>query len=258
MRVEEVMSKPAIAIDKDRKLSDAMEIMNKNRISRVLVTNKGKLCGIVAEKDTAKTLGTHRHGKSLTTSLHVSSAMQRALTTIDRTTDAKEAAWLMVEKGILSLPVTDGEKLVGIITATDLLKHLEHSRQKLEKVMSRQVATIAPSKRLVHARRVMLDEKISRFVVMDGEEVAGILTEKDVARAFGTFRDNAQKHQYTRVRNLMVSDVMTQDVKTLSSSAKVGEAAKLMLKNDFSGVPIVDGGKLVGIVTKAELVKLLA
>lgn len=258
LKVEEVMSSPVITIDKDRKLSDAIKIMEKSRISRVVVTERGKLYGIVTEKDIARTLGTHKHGKALPASLHVSSAARALPVTIEKSAGIKEAAWLMVEKGILSLPVVDGEKIIGIITATDLLKQLKNSRQKLGKLINRGIVKISADERLVHARRVMLDNKVSRLIVVEGDNVVGILTEKDVGRAFSAFRFNAEKHQYARVRNLLVADVMTQDVKTLSSDASVGEAVKLMLENGFSGVPVVDEGKLVGIVSKAELVKLLA
>lgn len=79
MLVKDVMTRNVITIDKNRKLSDAMKLMEKNRISRVVVTDSGNLCGIVTEKDIVKTLGSSKTRKVLPSTLHVSAAMRSTL-----------------------------------------------------------------------------------------------------------------------------------------------------------------------------------
>jgi CBS domain-containing protein len=251
------MSRDVICIDKNRKLSDAVNLMEKKEVSRLVVTSDGKVCGMLTEKDIAKHLGSAKHGKALASSLHVSTAMTSDPVILQSGEDVKKAAKLMLDNGISSLPVIRGEEIVGIITKTDLMKILQDSEEKIEEAMTEGVVTISPGERVVHARRIMLDKGITRLVVVEGDKIVGILTEGDAARAFLAFRKAADKYQYSRVRNMIVEDIITQGVKTLNVKAKVGEAAKMMLQNNFSGLPITDGDKLVGIVTKTDLAKLI-
>lgn len=257
MQVRDVMTSNVVTIDKDRKLSDAIRILQKKKISRIVVTDSGKVCGVVTEKDIVKVLGSSRHRKLLPSSLHVSTAMQLGLIVVVEDAEVSEAARLMVQNKIDSLPVVKGEKLVGIVTPTDLLELLLACREKLDGVMSRPVITVLPSDRIVHARRLMLDNGIGRVVVAEGDEVVGILSQRDLMIAFGMFRKAADSYQRSRIRNILVGDVMTQHIKTLDASATVARAAKLMLEDEVSGIPIVQKGRLVGIVTKSDLVRLL-
>ncbi len=259
MKIEELMTKEVVTIDKDRKLSDALELMEKHRISRLVVVNEGKIVGMVTDKDILEVMGSSRYAKKLPSSLHVSTAMSKGVITIGKNANVAEAARLMLEHKIKSLPVVNDDELVGIVTTTDLLKPLQDSEEGVEKVMTRQVITVSPEDRAIHARRLMLDNGISRLVVVEEGRIAGILTERQLGRALGAFKSAADSKQANRVRNLIVEDVMTQTVVTLSNDSTVGEAASLMLERGFSGIPIVDSSdSLVGIVTKTDLVKLLA
>lgn len=255
MKVEEIMSK-AITIDKDRKLSDAIELMEKNNVSSLVVLDEGKVVGMITDKDITRELGSGKHGKMLATSLHVSSAMSSKLVTISKNEDIKEAAKKILENHVSSLPVMDNGELVGIITTTDLIKPLQNSDALVKEIMSNYVVTVSPSDRVVHARRLMLDNDISRVVVVEDDSIVGILTEKDTAKALFAFKKYADNKQFSRVRNLLVEDIMVQNVITLGEGATVGDAAKLMLENDISGLPITKDGRLVGIITKTDLMKL--
>lgn len=162
-----------------------------------------------------------------------------------------------MQNKISSLPVIDGGQLTGIVTTTDLLHVLKDCEEKVGSVVRTNVITVFPTDRIVHARRLMLDNEISGVVVVEEGEVVGMLTERDLMRALGRFKKLADRYQHRRIRNMLVGDVMTQDVKTLEVDATIGEAAKLMLENSISGIPVTEKGKLVGMVTKADLVELL-
>ena len=258
MKTEQLMTPEVVTIDKDRKLSDALEIMEKHRISRLVVVNEGKIVGIVTDKDILEVMGSSRYANKLPSSLHVSTAMSRGVITVGKEADVSEAARLMLRHRIKSLPVVNDGELVGIVTTTDLLKPLQDSEERVEKVMTRRVITISPEDRAIHARRLMLDNGISRLVVIEEGNIVGILTERQLGRALGAFKSAADSKQANRVRNMIVEDVMTQAVVTLSSDSTVGEASRLMLERGFSGIPIVDAGdNLAGIVTKTDLMKLL-
>lgn len=255
MNVEEVMTREVFSIDKDRKLSDALEAMKKNSVSRLVVVNDSQPAGIITEKDILESLGAGKHGTLLPSSLHISSAMSRELITIREENSLKEASQLMLEKNIRSLPVR-GEGIVGIITTTDLIKPLAESSTPVSRIMRSPVITATPTDRAVHARRLLLDNCVGRLVVVEGDTIAGILTQGQLGRAMAAFKKNADTYQANRVRNLMVEDVMDQNAITIEEGSTCGEAAKLMLEKDFSGLPVVREGKLVGIVTKRDLLTL--
>jgi CBS domain-containing protein len=61
------------------------------------------------------------------------------------------------------------------------------------------------------------------------------------------------KYKNARIRNLLVEDVMTQNVKTMDGEATLDEAATKMLENRFSGIPVEIDGVLAGIITKTDL-----
>jgi len=257
MLVKDVMTRNVITIDKNRKLSDAMKLMEKNRISRVVVTDSGNLCGIVTEKDIVKTLGSSKSRKILPSTLHVSAAMRSTLIVAKKNAEIREAALLMTQNKINSLPVIDRGQLTGIVTTTDILKVLKGCEEKVSSVLNRHVITVFPTDRIVHARRLMLDNEISGLAVVEEGEVVGMLTERDLMRALGRFKKLADRYQHRRIRNMLVGDVMTQDVKTLEVDATVADATRVMLENSISGIPVTEKGKLAGMVTRGDLLKLL-
>ncbi len=255
MNVGDIMTEEVVTIHKDRKLSDALDLMEKNRVSRLLVVNGDELAGIITERDILDTLGSGKHSNMLPSRLHVSSAMSKNLITITKDIDIKEAARVMLEKNIRSLPVVN-PTLEGIVTTTDLLKPLTDSSVPVKDIMKSPVITVSPTDRAVHARRLMLDNNVGRLVVVEDFKIVGILTQRQLGRAMAAFKKSADRLQANRIRNLLVEDVMTQSVTTISEDATAGEAAKLMLEKGFSGLPVVREETLVGIVTKKDLVKL--
>ena len=230
MNVEELMTKKVVSIDKNRKLSDAVNLMDKKKISRVIVTSDGEFCGMLTEKDIAEHIGSARHGKSSPTSLHTSTAMNPSFISTSPDTSIEKAAKKMLKSGISSLPVLNDGKLAGIVTKTDIVRTLEASETKLEDIMKTNVTTVSPNDRIVHARRLMLDNKIGRVVVVDNGEVVGILTGMGAARALYNFKAVTDRGHSSRIRTITVEDTMTPKVITLDTKAKVKDAVKIMIK----------------------------
>jgi CBS domain-containing protein len=120
--------------------------------------------------------------------------------------------------------------------------------------MQTDLITVSPNDRLVHARRCIIDKEIGRLPVVEENILEGILTAKDVAKAMTSFRKIVpDKYKNARIRNLLVEDVMTQNVKTMDGEATLDEAATKMLENRFSGIPVEIDGVLAGIITKTDL-----
>ncbi|NOZ76702.1 MAG: CBS domain-containing protein [Euryarchaeota archaeon] len=250
------MVKDVVTLEKGRKLTDATSLMKKNRISRVVVTDNGNLYGILTKTDIVRHMGSLSHGSVLPSTLRVSSVASSELVTIESDASLKEAAKLLYNKGISSLPVVDDGQLKGILTTTDLARTLRDSQQPIEDIVTKPYP-VGPEDRVVHARRVMLDNDVDRVVVLEEGRIVGILTERDVGAALEAFKKDADRYQSSRIRQLKIGDVMTRDVVSLDISARVGDFCKLLLDKRISGVPVTREGKLVGMVTKKELPKVL-
>jgi CBS domain-containing protein len=129
---------------------------------------------------------------------------------------------------------------------------------KVEKYMNKEIITVSPQDRLVHARRIIIDDDLGRVIVTEDEDIQGILTAKDIAMAMISFRKVVpDKYKASRIRNLLVEDVMTQNVKTINKDATIDEAASFMLKNGLSGL-LVMGEGMEGIITKTNILQLMA
>jgi acetoin utilization protein AcuB len=123
--------------------------------------------------------------------------------------------------------------------------------------MTRNPVTITPDTPISEAQRTMRKEKVHRLPVLDKKkELVGIVTEKDLLYASPSPATTLDIHEMTYLLSrLTVSKVMTKKVISVTSDTVLEEAARVMVDNDIGGLPIVDSGKLVGIITESDIFK---
>ena len=109
------------------------------------------------------------------------------------------------------------------------------------------VYTIAPTASVFDALKLMAEKSIGALVVTEGEQVVGIITERDYARKVILM---ARSSKDTPVRGIMTSSVMY-----VRSDNTSEECMLLMTENRLRHLPVIDGGKLVGLVSIGDLVK---
>jgi acetoin utilization protein AcuB len=128
MLVGERMSKPVITISPDMPISEALNLMKKERIRRAPVVNNGKLAGIVSDKDLLNASPSPVTTLSiwemnyLLSKVTVSQVMTDNVLTVTEDTPIEQAARIMADNKIGGLPVLRDGHVVGIITETDLFK----------------------------------------------------------------------------------------------------------------------------------------
>ena len=130
MKVDELMTKKVITVSPEDKVDQVFFLFHYESIRHLpVVTEKGTLVGIISDRDIKKVLGPRhklhqqKDGTVLTVSARkVRMMMRREPVTIGPEERAADAAAIMVKKKIGALPVISNKKLVGIITATDILK----------------------------------------------------------------------------------------------------------------------------------------
>ncbi len=128
MFVRERMSRPVISVSVEAPINEVLAMFKKERIRRAPVLKNGKLVGIVSEKDllnaapsSATTLSIWEMNY-LISKVKVKDVMTKKVITVDRDTPIEEAARIMADKKIGGMPVLDGDRVVGMITETDLFK----------------------------------------------------------------------------------------------------------------------------------------
>jgi CBS domain-containing protein len=262
MHVKDIMKEEIVHVDKDQNIQDALKLMKKHKISRLPVVNMNdgnirELVGIVTEKDISIKLGSSKYGNLPPSHFHVSTVMKQEPIVVQKNENIGKAAKTMIENKIGGMPVVDDCEIVGMLTKTDFLE-ICHGKPfnatNITERMKSDIITVSPSDRLVHARRCLIDKEIGRLPVVEEDMLQGILTAKDVAMAMISFKKIVpDKYKTARIRNLLVEDVMTQNVKTIDGTSTLDDAATFMLENRFSGIPVEVDGALVGIITKTDL-----
>jgi CBS domain-containing protein len=114
----------------------------------------------------------------------------------------------------------------------------------LRDLMNPNVVTTTPETSVTEAAAGMVRARVGSSVVMQGSFLAGILTERDVLRAAASAEDLLRSP---------VSAWMTPDPQSASPETSVEEATQLMLLNGFRHLPVVEGRKVLGVVSLREL-----
>ncbi len=116
--------------------------------------------------------------------------------------------------------------------------------------MTHNPVIVLPSTPLPDAYALMQERRVRRLPVMDGGRLVGIVTLGDLRQANATV-DNPE------AAKMRVELVMTENVVTVTPQTPLREAAKLMVKHKVSGLPVMDGPKLVGIITESDIFRAL-
>jgi CBS domain-containing protein len=114
-------------------------------------------------------------------------------------------------------------------------------------VMSRKLLTVEPATDLSEAALKMTGRGVGAALVLSGDHVSGILTERDVLRAVAT----------GPVEGTHVAAWMTRDPETVDVSETLGQAAAVMIHGGFRHLPVLDGDVPVGIVSIRDLMRVV-
>jgi acetoin utilization protein AcuB len=141
MKVKELMSTKLTTVSPNDKLDRVFFLYNFENFRHLPVMEKNKLVGILSDRDLKKVLGPKKNiienadGTTIQLSTRrVKNIMRRGVITIEPEQRAADAAAIMAKKKIGALPVVHKNKLVGIITATDILKAFVKLRNDLDKI----------------------------------------------------------------------------------------------------------------------------
>ncbi len=143
---------------------------------------------------------------------------------------------------------------------------------KVTDVMTRRVISVAPDARIEEAISLMLKHHISGLPVIDGKgKLVGVVTESDFLRRpeIGTekkrwrwldafFGPGDAAMSYIHSHGSKVRDVMTRKAMTINENAKLEDVVHLLESHSIKRLPVVRRGKVIGIVSRANLMRALA
>lgn len=123
-------------------------------------------------------------------------------------------------------------------------------------IMKTQLVTLNADSKLGFANDIMYLGRIRHLPVVKGENIVGILTQRDLYRASLTSILANWKENKEFLDSIRVSEVMTKNVITISPDATVEEAAQIMIDKKVGGLPVVkDKNKLIGLITETDVLQ---
>ena len=119
---------------------------------------------------------------------------------------------------------------------------------KITEIMTKAAVTDRPDDSLEAAARKMWEQQTGSLLVTDGEDLVGIVTERDILRAVAT----------AAPLDTPLSAVMSKDLITVDPGTSLRDAARIMTEKWIRHLPVLEAGKLVGIVSQRDLAGMLA
>ena len=112
---------------------------------------------------------------------------------------------------------------------------------------SQSLAAVSPKDNVFHALKVMADNKVGAVLVLDGEQLVGIFSERDYARKVVLLGKTS--------KDTPVSEIMTDKVMYVTPSNTVQECMALMTQGHFRHLPVLDDGRMIGLISIGDVVK---
>ncbi len=124
--------------------------------------------------------------------------------------------------------------------------------------MTSHVTSVEPRTPLTEVMRVFRDRRVRHVPVVVEHELVGIISDRDTRRALGestVFDARAEERGEFYLGPQTATEIMTRDPHTITSAARLGEAIEALLSFRVHCLPVVDGRKLVGILTETDIVR---
>ncbi|TQD28474.1 CBS domain-containing protein [Methanolobus vulcani] len=276
MNVKDIMSSPVYTIAPEETVAHARKLMLKHKISTLVVANKEEMVGIVTKTDIGKRLAQAEPmwRRRPIDKIPVSMVMQEDPITIYPGATPAQACELMIDNGINSLAVVNREVL-GIVTGTDIMRYYSEQdiKAKVSEVITDDIVFVHRHHTINHVIHEM-EENQTNFVIVndDADEAVGMITTASVA--FNLMSDNegnlpsknikmtrrstpagVKEYRYVKEVPLVAEDIMTELPHIIDTNNKATNAAKIMLSEHTIALPVSNGGNIVGLISRRDIIR---
>ena len=130
---------------------------------------------------------------------------------------------------------------------------------RVRDLMTAKPITVDPETPMLEARQRMLRERIRHLVVLDDTRVVGIVTDRDVRLNLPSPATSLSVWEINYLLpGVTVGGVMTTSVIVVDPDRPIAEAARIMMDHKIGALPVVEEGRLVGIITESDFVRAMA
>ena len=262
MSLDELMTREVVTVTPENTLYEAAQLMGEKLIGSLLVLKYDTPVGVITERDLLNVVSSGVKlekdwigGGASIRDEKVEKVMSYPVVKICVRSPLKEAARIMIEKRIRRLPVCDLGKVVGIITASDMIRSLPEAPENMEVwfqvdyFMAKKIITVDAEMLVENVAEVMAEKRVGSVIVTSRERPIGIFTERDLLTRF-LVKD---KSLIAEVGNACSSPLITASV-----GMCIHEAAVIMTKNRIKRLPITKEKNLVGMLSARDLVEAYA
>jgi CBS domain-containing protein len=261
--IKKIMIPEVVTVTPESTLYEAARIMGEKHIGSLIVVKYETPVGIITERDLLREVVDR--GISLEKDWLVGGAsikeekvekvMSYPLITVSLKSSIKEAAQMMIEKKIRRLAVGEAGKVVGIITAADLIRCLPetpktmHAWFEVDYFMSKDIITADEETPVDEVAKIMGEKSIGSVIITSNGEPMGIFTERDLLTKF-LAEDQSLK--------IEVGKTCSSPLITAPLGISIHDAAAIMTSKHIKRLPITKEGKMVGILSARDLVEAYA
>jgi CBS domain-containing protein len=278
--VEDVMSHGVLSCALETPLSAVAEMMAKHRVHCIVgfgdvTEDDTRLWGLISDLDlvavaAAEDLDGRTAGGSAATEV----------VTVGPHESLRRAAQLMSEHGVAHLLVADpdSDKPLGVISTLDVVAALagvieprrESGATRVEQLMTTRVVTASPEMPLKQVAALLAEHRVSGVPVVEDGEVVGVVSEGDILAKeqgptaapvhgmLGWILGNGEEDVRAKLEARTAGDAMSTPAVTIEPWRSASAAASLMLERSVKRLPVLKEGKLVGIVSRGDLVRAFA
>lgn len=246
LKVKDVMTRETITIASDETGGSAAKVMSDNEVSCIIVLDNGNVVGIVTVRDFLTRIVNKDWDWD---QIAVANMMSCPVECISPDLSVFDAIAIMEAKHIKRLPIVTGKCLIGIVTQSDLIRSLTTYCiwKDVAQIMNSAVAVVQTKATVAEAVQIMSSRDISCAVALEGDEIQGIVTERDILkRVIAPQKDPA---------HIKVEEVMSSSVATISPHHSVFSAYKTMDEMHIHRLIVMDNEQLCGIVTQTDILK---
>jgi len=253
--VKDALNRDPVLTGKNTSLNEAIKEMLSAEISHLLIVDGEKLVGIVSEKDILSKLATLRTWGASIGGLHISSFVKRKPFTLSPDTALKDAVRVMLKENLGAVPVMESGRLIGLLTKEDILRVLKvRSNMAVREIATHRLITLSPHDTLAYARRIIVERMLSSLPVVEGFKLLGVLTDirtmEAVSRLYELAPWNVRRERF---KKLLVQDVFERKCSCISPTESISSLVEQILEERAKSVLVVEGGNLLGIVTKSDV-----
>jgi len=252
-----------ITLSKENTIHDALHLMQKNSIKRIVITEKDIPIGIVTERDIGNFLEFDKTTRNLDEIMLMEIMSQNLVTVSSDQSDVLSQCAIRMDTFQISSVIITNEtgKLVGITTKSDLVHNfaIRYPRTyKVKDYMSKRIMTCRKSDSLYFGLDMLNKNKISRLVVTDNDGKAmGLVTYDSFLRNSNYFKNPSRNYLLPEDsgKGMTVGDIIGSEMIAVTSEDDLVKAANLMIEYKVSGIPVVDANDLKGVISATDIVK---